>query len=115
MEVKGAKPVRNVDFLTSGGQINSQKYKKSGKLIHFVHSFKLDVNMFLYALKQNFMKIEFKNSIRRLSFFLLPTRHQNCLDKSLVIVERYILTSFLSISITEFQFVLENHLKMSSY
>ena len=27
-----------------------------------------DVNMFLYALKQNFMKIEFENSIRRLSF-----------------------------------------------
>ena len=46
--------------------MNSWKYKKPGKLIHFQRKF--NINMFLYALKQDFMKIEFKNSIRRLSF-----------------------------------------------
>ena len=30
------------------------------------------------------MKTEFKKLIRRLSFFMLSTRHQNCLDKSLI-------------------------------
>ena len=30
------------------------------------------------------MKIEFENTSRRLSFLFLSTRHQKCLDKSLI-------------------------------
>ena len=33
MEIQGAKPLRNFSFLTSGGQINSSKYKKPSELI----------------------------------------------------------------------------------
>ena len=37
-----------------------------------------------YTLKWSFMKIEFETSIRRLSFFFLPsTGYQNCSDESL--------------------------------
>ena len=35
-----------------------------------------------FTLKQNFMKIEFENSIRRF-FIVLSDRHQNCLDKQI--------------------------------
>ena len=38
------------------------------------------------------MKIEFENSIRRLSFLLPSTRHQNCLDKSM----RFIMCKLIS-------------------
>ena len=66
MEVQGAEPPRNFGSLTSGGQVNSWKYKKPSKLIYF--ECKFNVIMFLYPLKQNVMKIEFEHSIRRLSF-----------------------------------------------
>ena len=68
MEVHGAEPPRNFGSLTSGGQVNSWKYKKPSKLIYF--ECKFDVIMFLYPLKQNFMKIEFEHSIRRLCHLL---------------------------------------------
>ena len=48
----GAKSLKNFGLLTSGGQINSCKQKKPRKLIYLVCKF--DVNMILYALKQNF-------------------------------------------------------------
>ena len=38
------------------------------------------------------MKIEFENSIRRLSFLLPSTGHQNCLDKSM----RFIMCKLIS-------------------
>ena len=66
IEVEGAKLLRNFGFLTSGGQINSWKCNKPSELIYF--ECKFDIDMFLYALKQNFMKIEFENSIWRFSF-----------------------------------------------
>ena len=66
LKFSGANPLRNFGFWTSGGQINSWKCKKPSELIYF--ECKFDVNMFLYALKQDFMKIEFENSVRRLSF-----------------------------------------------
>ena len=55
----------NIYAVTSGGQINSLKQKKPSKLIYF--DCKLNANMFLCALKKDFMKVGFKNSIRRLS------------------------------------------------
>ena len=45
---------------------NSLKQQKHSKLIYF--ECKLGANLFLYTSKQCFMKIEFQNSIRRLSF-----------------------------------------------
>ena len=49
------------------------RWSKSSRLLQRVaflvyFECKFDVNIFLHALKQNFMKIEFENSIRRLSF-----------------------------------------------
>ena len=61
MKVQGAKLLRNFGFLKSGGQINSWKKKELRKLVYF--EYKFDVDMFLYALKQSFQKIEFQNLI----------------------------------------------------
>ena len=58
-------------LLTSGGHINGWKKKKPTKIIYSEwkkKKKKFDINMFINALKPNFMKIKFENSIRRLSF-----------------------------------------------
>ena len=60
----------------------SWKQKKPSKLIYF--EWKLDVSMFLYALKWIFIKIKFENSEDWV--FLPPTGHQNCLDNSQLVV-----------------------------
>ena len=64
--VQGAKPLRNFGFLKYGGQVNSSRKREPSKLIYFECMF--DINMFWYALKQNFKEIECKNVIRGLSF-----------------------------------------------
>ena len=40
-----------------------------------------------YEFKKKFMKIEFQNTIKRLSFFVPSTGHQNCLDSITNITE----------------------------
>ena len=78
VEGKGAK-LKKFGPFTSGRQINRLKQKKSGRLIYI--ECKFESVLFSYALKWSFMKIDFQNSIRRLSFLCrLPDIKMACVN-----------------------------------
>ena len=63
MAVQKTKPLKDYTFYIN----DSLKYRKYSKVTYF--ECKFEASLFAYALKENFItRIEFQNSIRRLSF-----------------------------------------------